>query len=291
MSELGKLLKQARLEKGITLEQLQDSTKIRKRYLEAIEEEDFRVLPGTFYARAFIKSYAEAVGLDSEQLLNQYHHVIPSVQADSRIEPVRRKPKSRALKNTDRIARWASTLLVLFFFSLIIFLIYHYVLSNSGDSEKSVVDDSRLTDQIQTENQDDSDLSPDDESEQDSTEPEPPSAPEPELTFVTKDGSTYIYNVSHADQIKLELDVVGARCWVQVKKGSSGGEEIRQTEYKQGDTDVWELDDSIYIRLGFPPAAKLKVNGLEVDADHLNIENPTNFQFNLVQSETQTIVQ
>jgi cytoskeletal protein RodZ len=56
LTELGKLLKEKREEKGMSLEELQTATKIQKRYLAAIEEGNYDVLPGTFYARAFIKN-------------------------------------------------------------------------------------------------------------------------------------------------------------------------------------------------------------------------------------------
>ncbi|MGQ7033298.1 helix-turn-helix domain-containing protein, partial [Escherichia coli] len=45
---------------------------MRKRHLVAIEEGNYDVLPGAFYARAFIKQYADAVGLNREELLVEY---------------------------------------------------------------------------------------------------------------------------------------------------------------------------------------------------------------------------
>lgn len=66
MSELGQQLREARLQKGMSLDDVQEMTKIRKRYLEAIEAGDYKVLPGSFYVRAFIKTYAETVGLNPD---------------------------------------------------------------------------------------------------------------------------------------------------------------------------------------------------------------------------------
>ena len=60
--EIGENLREAREAKEISLDDIQEMTKIQKRYLVAIEAEDFHVLPGRFYARAFIKEYAQAVG-------------------------------------------------------------------------------------------------------------------------------------------------------------------------------------------------------------------------------------
>ncbi|WP_139037439.1 helix-turn-helix domain-containing protein, partial [Bacillus pumilus] len=62
MTELGKRLVEAREEKGMSLEDLQTVTKIQKRYLLAIEQGNYDIIPGKFYVRAFIKQYAEAVG-------------------------------------------------------------------------------------------------------------------------------------------------------------------------------------------------------------------------------------
>ncbi len=71
MTELGNRLKEAREEKGMSLDDLQAATKIQKRYLTALEEGNYDIIPGKFYVRAFIKQYAEAVGLDSELLFEE----------------------------------------------------------------------------------------------------------------------------------------------------------------------------------------------------------------------------
>lgn len=91
MSELGSYLKQVRVEKNLTLEQIQEITKIRKRYLEAIENGEYAILPGSFYARAFIKSYAEALGLNANETLQKYASELPQVQS----APVDAVPISR----------------------------------------------------------------------------------------------------------------------------------------------------------------------------------------------------
>ncbi|MFL6517543.1 MAG: helix-turn-helix domain-containing protein, partial [Bacillus sp. (in: firmicutes)] len=55
MTELGNRLKEARLAKGLSLDDLQSMTKIQKRYLIGIEEGNYASMPGNFYVRAFIK--------------------------------------------------------------------------------------------------------------------------------------------------------------------------------------------------------------------------------------------
>ena len=72
LTGLGELLRNARKAKGYSLDDLQEKTKIQKRYLAGIEEEDFSNMPGAFYIRAFIKQYAEAVGVDPDEALTLY---------------------------------------------------------------------------------------------------------------------------------------------------------------------------------------------------------------------------
>ena len=85
VTELGQKLKEARGTKGLSIDQLHEVTKIQKRHLVAIEEGNYDVLPGAFYARAFIKQYADAVGLNGEELLVEYQSTIP--QSEKRDVP------------------------------------------------------------------------------------------------------------------------------------------------------------------------------------------------------------
>jgi len=85
VTELGQKLKEARGTKGLSMDQLHEITKIQKRHLVAIEEGNYDVLPGAFYARAFIKQYADAVGLNGEELLVEYQSTIP--QSEKRDVP------------------------------------------------------------------------------------------------------------------------------------------------------------------------------------------------------------
>lgn len=72
MEELGRVLQGRREQLGMDLDQLQTQTKIRKRYLIALEKGDWSILPGDVYARGFVRSYAECVGLNGRDLLEKY---------------------------------------------------------------------------------------------------------------------------------------------------------------------------------------------------------------------------
>ena len=70
-AKIGPVLEKARKERGLTLEEAEHATKIRKRYLEGLEREDYGVLPDAVYAQGFLKTYANYLGLDGEGLASE----------------------------------------------------------------------------------------------------------------------------------------------------------------------------------------------------------------------------
>ncbi|RMF64010.1 MAG: helix-turn-helix domain-containing protein [Calditrichaeota bacterium] len=71
MVDIGKVLREARKERGKTFEELHEETRIRIEHLEALESNDFSFLPET-YVKSFMKTYARAVGLDAEEIAQAY---------------------------------------------------------------------------------------------------------------------------------------------------------------------------------------------------------------------------
>ena len=69
--KIGRVLEGRRREKGLSLEEVEQATKIRKRYLMGLEHEDYGMLPDAVYARGFLKTYANFLGLDGEALSQQ----------------------------------------------------------------------------------------------------------------------------------------------------------------------------------------------------------------------------
>jgi cytoskeleton protein RodZ len=69
---IGDSLSEARTRRGVDLEEVHAATGIRPRYLRAIEQEDWDALPEEFYARSFIRKYAQFLGVDPEPLVEEY---------------------------------------------------------------------------------------------------------------------------------------------------------------------------------------------------------------------------
>jgi len=72
MGELGELLRKARQERGLSLAQVEEATRIRSAYLQALEEEAYERLPAPVYVKGFLKNYALYLGLDAQQALGLY---------------------------------------------------------------------------------------------------------------------------------------------------------------------------------------------------------------------------
>jgi len=72
MPPIGETLRQARTRHELDIADVAERTKIRAKYLRALENEEFSVLPGSTTVRSFIRTYAELVGLDPHPLVEQY---------------------------------------------------------------------------------------------------------------------------------------------------------------------------------------------------------------------------
>ncbi|MEX2462292.1 MAG: RodZ domain-containing protein [Paenibacillaceae bacterium] len=283
MSELGQLLRKARLEKGISLEDMQETTKIRKRYLEAIEDGNYKLLPGNFYVRAFIKSYSESVGLDPNEVLRLYRNVIPVSEVDSKVEPNHRKRSG--IKTNDRWSKRITTLVFITFLVLIIVLVYYFADKNSKITDNTYKTDEqnqRLT-----------------KKEVDVVEPNAtpvatiiPNTPTPqvfvlnspaEVKLVSSVNGVDYYTISNVKQIELQISVASDDCWYEIDEvsGLSSKKLIETGTIKTTNgAKKWTLERPVYVKLGRANAAEVKVNGALIPVGDL--PNVRKFQFELV---------
>jgi cytoskeletal protein RodZ len=72
MAALGKILSETRISRGLTLDEVERDTRIARRYLEALERDAFDSLPAPVYCRAFLRTYAQYLGLDANEVLRLY---------------------------------------------------------------------------------------------------------------------------------------------------------------------------------------------------------------------------
>ena len=73
MFEIGNSLREARLRQGVDFPQIEQATKIRAKYLRALEEEQFEVLPAQTYVKGFLRSYADYLGLEGQLYVDEFN--------------------------------------------------------------------------------------------------------------------------------------------------------------------------------------------------------------------------
>lgn len=277
MSELGQQLREARLQKGMSLDDVQEITKIRKRYLEAIEAGDYKVLPGSFYVRAFIKTYAEAVGLKPDELLEGHKQDVPKPEPESTMEPVMQKRASRTA--SERSFSWLPTVLMWTFPILIIAVIYLYAIktNDAGPDQNSPTP----TPQTQNPGQDPgtpggspggAGTGPGESAEEPGAETggEPSEEDKPEepaqiaVTEDRKEGRITVFKVSAPEgtPVKVEIKASG-KSWVEVYRGyNSKGEKLYFGNTSEGETLSYDMDSQgMYLKSGYSPATEIKVGG------------------------------
>lgn len=271
--EIGERLKEAREAKQLSLDRIQEITKIQKRYLVAIEEGNLNLLPGKFYARAFIKEYANAVGLNPDELLEEYKLEIPTPRDEEHqtIQYSRLQRSRKDAHTTKSSFSFFPTLIVVLLVIGIIFVavtLYQKATSNTGEPVQQTDTDGiiRQDEPDQTEppatipdtDQDTDEIDEDEELE----EPEP----ELEVTVLEQTNGETTYAVRHvSDRLQLRLESKG-RTWLAVENGT--GETLYSGELTEA-ASPQELDitteDKIYIKMGFAPDLQVFVNDIELE--------------------------
>ena len=72
MPAIGERLREARMRQGLDITEVEVATKIRAKYLRAMENDEFAMLPGSTYVRSFLRTYAEYLGLDAQLLVEEF---------------------------------------------------------------------------------------------------------------------------------------------------------------------------------------------------------------------------
>jgi transcriptional regulator with XRE-family HTH domain len=102
--ELGEYLRNERIRRGYSLKDIQEQTKIRMRYLEAIENGEFQHIAAEVYVKGFLRSYAEAIGLNGWDVVARYQGLKAEQEAEIEEEKPRRAPRRRTRRRSLRPA-------------------------------------------------------------------------------------------------------------------------------------------------------------------------------------------
>lgn len=267
MTELGARLKEARLSKGYSLDDLQEMTKIQKRYLVGIEEGNYSIMPGSFYVRAFIKQYAEAVGLESDALLAEYQKDVPGAQKEEVAQSFTQSPSRRKMSasSSSKMMEVMPKVIVGLFIIVIIVVIWTLYLKKA-DSSPDIVDDSSAPieyEQKPTTNEQKPTVDVDEEEDvEDPVVVDP--VVEQTMSAGIVDGETTTYEVTGTETLNIRVEVSGDT-WVGIRN-EQRVEQIEDKVYSAGAVVENDSTEAGYarIRLGNSKVAKVFVNDVEL---------------------------
>ncbi len=269
MANIGELLKEQRIKKGLSIEDIQEITKIRSRYIEAIEEGKLDKLPGRFYAKAFIKSYAEVVEL-TPSTLEEYQASIPGPELD---EIVIKTNVSFMAKSPSKLGKWFMASLVYILIGIVIlfgymFLVNHISNPSDEDTPGTPIGENRFDVK-----------EPTDEAVSDESGKEMESAPSETninkiqinklSTEVYEGRSKDIYEIVSSPETKIDMKLTSSnRCWYSIRVGGPKGKEILTGELNSGEeTEVFSLtEQEIWIHLGYAAGDEIQINSEKIKA-------------------------
>lgn len=259
---IGEILKSARQLKGYTLDDLQQITKIQKRYLIAIEDNDFDLMPGAFYTRAFIKQIADTVGLDGAALLEEHASEIPQAAVKTTPQATYTTASSNRSRLNKNKSKWSSvadtlknyfpTILLGMFIVAIIFAIGQAVFSNRAQRNNPVTTQATTQTAVAAE-----------------TTVATTTTAAPEVTSVTYSyaNGNALYYIANVSKFPLDVKVLNeARnaLWAQiladgkvVADGVPATNQIVTGSIPEGTT-------TIRMDFGYPPLGTITVGGVEL---------------------------
>ncbi|HEX2015555.1 MAG TPA: helix-turn-helix domain-containing protein [Solirubrobacteraceae bacterium] len=112
MPEIGAMLREARMRARLDVSEIEAQTKIRAKYLRALENEEWGLLPGPTFVKSFLRTYGEALGLDAKLLVEEYklrHERLSDVE----MQPIMPTPRDQRRPVGASVPRGALALLVL----------------------------------------------------------------------------------------------------------------------------------------------------------------------------------
>ncbi|OEG15876.1 transcriptional regulator [Enterococcus quebecensis] len=218
---IGKKLRDARLQQNMSLDELQQITKTQKRYLIAIEENDFDSMPGTFYVRAFIRQYASAVGLDGNELVEIYDGIDEPEDIETAIQyETLDESRTQMYDEDSQTKRFMSSLPAIVFslIGLAIAVVVFYITWQDRQSSPMIQPPaSEIIRESSSESSSESSQAPVSSSTESSTsstsEPKAPT----EVKFENESGVTVNMSaINVANPAKFEFSAVTGPCWVGI---------------------------------------------------------------------------
>ena len=224
MFEIGNSLREARLRQGYELPRVEADTKIRAKYLRALEEERFEVLPGETYVKGFLRTYSEYLGLDGQLYVDEFNSRFTREEEPlAPPRPTRQPSRSRAVESNFVIVALAGIIAVT------ILVVVAWKFGSTGPEQSTGI-------------------------------PPAVTTPAGSTGTSTKQADTTPPR-STSKKTRLVLYAEGGDCWLQVRSKSPTGKLLYEGTLQAGQTQRFVDDKRLWLQLGAPAYLKATVNG------------------------------
>jgi cytoskeletal protein RodZ len=235
---IGRVLQRARVDAGLSIEQISQATRVRIPIVQAIEEDDFSRCGGDVYARGHIRTLARAVGVDPEPLLDQY-----GAQHGGRVAPTPTAPlfETERIRSEPRRPNWTAAM-VAAIVAVIAFVGYTAFNGgdDGGDNQQAAEGSTPSTSKPAPK----------------ATHTKKPAAPKP-------DASDSAIAAAPADKVTVKISAPDGRSWISAK--DHNGRTLYDGLLDQGQSKTFQDSQKIDLVLGDAGAIQLFVNGKQIE--------------------------
>lgn len=264
VEDLGNYLRAHRKKANITLEEIQEETKIRIKYLKALETGDLSTIPGgEVYVKGFLQNYAKAINLDPSEILRIYKQIKGEDLIKEKIEVSSdeyEESKNLISSIINKISPKGKGIFSLIVIAVVIIILAFSIKSIRSTPNITSPPSGNNHQNIESENQDTDETLEKDKSqdlyEQDSRNVEDENQDKAQIKLKEDTKQKTVYEVSDKE-INIVIEVINDRCWMSVEKD---GEFEYEGTLSEGDSKEFNADDDLIIRVGNPLVVKIKAN-------------------------------
>jgi cytoskeletal protein RodZ len=246
--DIGNTLREARIRRGLTINDVENVTKIRHKYLEALEENDFEVLPGPTVVKGFLRSYASFLKLDPDLLLAEYRsqyedsrEEIGPLRTEMAQQPRTRTSTERKQKRTRRTQRGYVAAGVI---AVVVVILLAWLGSGRGQAP-ATIDGSNLA--TSTSAAASTTVAVDTTSTS--------------STLAPSTSTTAGVPTTTGENVTMVLSVAEGSCWLVVRADNENGAELYAGTLSAGGRQTFDTAKRYWLMAGIPEALTVTVNG------------------------------
>ena len=230
MFEIGTSLREARLRQGVDLPRVEADTKIRAKYLRALEDEKFEVLPAETYVKGFLRTYAEYLGLDGQLYVDEFNSRFAAVEEPPLAAASSGRPRPRPVESNFVVVTLAGIVAVT------VLVVVAWRFSSGESSPNSVLPNAGAT---------------------------APASGETTEDPVTTVETTPADSGTAQSSARLVLTAARGDCWVQLRAGSASGRLLFEGTVEQGQAKRFTRK-KLWLEVGAASNLNVRLNGRRV---------------------------